>query len=271
MTSDLATAFARDGYADGGRVLDAAGCDELCTEVLRVIADRDRADRPQPLLCRSWGEGTGRTTWQIVNIWQASPAFARLLHHPGLAPMAAALLGVDGVRLWHDQIQYKIAEHGDTTDWHQDRPYWQILAGDQQVTAWIALDDAAVDNGCMWMVPGSHRWGDCIQSLHADREQRTSSGDFHHLPAEHQGHPIQQVVRPVPRGHVHWHHGLTWHGSPVNRSGRPRRAIAIHFIPLSERFRASREHPCKPLVESRDGEPIAGKAFPVLWQAAVAV
>lgn len=264
LTCDLATDFARDGYADGGQVLDAAGCAELCAETERVIAERERADRAQPLLCRKIGSDPARITWQIVNIWQASPAFERLLHHPSLGPVAASLLGATGVRLWHDQIQYKLAEHGDTTDWHQDRPYWPILAGDHQITAWIALDPATVDNGCMWMVPGSHRWGDCIQTLHQDRDQRWRSGDFHALPSQHAGETVRQVARPVLQGHVHWHHSLTWHGSPVNSSRRPRRAIAIHFIPVDERYRADLGHPCKPLVESADGEPIRGRAFPLL-------
>src|SRR3954469_10441695 len=78
-----------------------------------------------------------------------------------------AMIGGREIRLWHDQIQYKPKGVGGVNRWHQDWPYWPTMSVANAVTAWIAIDDADVDNGCMSMVAGSHRWGDAIQHLHA--------------------------------------------------------------------------------------------------------
>ena len=69
------------------------------------------------------------------------------------------------IQIWHDQIQYKPPHHGGINNWHQDAPYWPVLKPETPVTAWIALDDVDESNGCMWMVPGSHKWGNNIEML----------------------------------------------------------------------------------------------------------
>jgi ectoine hydroxylase-related dioxygenase (phytanoyl-CoA dioxygenase family) len=130
-----------------------------------------------------------------------------------------------------------------------------------EVSAWVALDDADVGNGCMSMVPGSHKWGDRIALLH-------TFPDFTSLPDKLENHVVEAVARPVKAGHVHYHHALTWHGSPANTSGRPRRAIAVHFMTDQTRFVASGRHVMKQFVTAGDGEPLAGDAFPLVYPAA---
>ena len=66
------------------------------------------------------------------------------------------------------------------------------------------------------------------------------------------------------RGEVHFHYGLTWHCSLENRSGRLRRGYAIFYIPTTTRFNAAGDLFFKPFVESADGEPLAGRHFPVV-------
>lgn len=127
------------------------------------------------------------------------------------------------------------------------------------ITGWIALDDADLDNGCMSMVPGSHHWGDQIAMIHQIE-------DFHQLPAGPNGETLEAVPRPVTAGHVHFHHPLTWHGSPANHSGRPRRALAVHFATDEVRVDLSKSHLMKPWITSADGEPLEGDKFPVLWE-----
>ena len=167
----LAEEFQQRGFANGGQVIDQITCEVLNKEVLRVIAERDRDGIPQPVLTRDLnsggdkgGNGTDKDTtghkpiWQILNIWQASQPFHDLLFDSGIAEMAATCLGAKSLRIWHDQIQYKQAEVGGELGWHQDTPYWPNIApNDAQITAWVALDDVDIDNGCMSMVPGSHR------------------------------------------------------------------------------------------------------------------
>jgi len=116
----------------------------------------------------------------------------------------------------------------------------------------------------MWMVPGSHRWGNQIEHLRT-QAQLKSLADF---PKVTPANSSQQVVArpcPVKRREVHFHHSLTWHGSPENNSPRPRRAVAIHYMTSEARF-TGREHPMKKFIEVAVGGPMlkAGPHFPIV-------
>lgn len=258
VPSSAVDAYRRSGFVRGPRLLDSVELDHLKQEVLRVIDERD-GDGPQPVHVHTMGVGE-RPVWQIVNIWQASPAFKRLVTDSRLAAWAAALTGASELRLWHDQIQYKPASTGGETAWHQDGVYWpSIVPADSMISAWIALDDAEPDNGCMSMVPGSHRWGSALDTL------KESRGRFESLPDQYQGHDVHPVACPVPAGCVHFHHSLTWHGSPENHSGRPRRALAVHFATERTRVHADSKHTMHQFITSGDGEPLAGAPFLQVW------
>lgn len=250
--------FKANGFLNGGRVLTDEEIETLRSEVMRVIEERERTDIAQPVLVRNLARDENTPVWQIVNIWQASAPFRRLVHHPKIAKGLAQLTGASELRVWHDQIQYKPAAIGGVNMWHQDAPYWPILAPMTEVSAWVALDDADAENGCMSMVPGSHLWGDNINFIHTLKS-------FDDMPAEFDGHKIEVVVCPVKKGEVHFHHALTWHGSSANTSGRPRRAIAIHVMTQETRYVASGNHVMKPFVEVADGEMMHGKAFPRIY------
>ncbi len=249
--------YRTQGFIKGQRVLDDATVEELRAEIDRVIRDKDKPV-PQPIVLRNISR-PGTTIWQILDIWMASQAFHRLLFHPSIVTGAAQLTGARELRLWHDQIQYKIAGTGGVNMWHQDWPYWGILDAPHQVTAWVALDDVDPDNGCMSMVPGSQRWGNNIQFLH-------KLPAFNALPAEFEGHKLEVRTCPVRKGEVHYHHALTWHGSPANNSGRSRRAIALHYMTEQTRYKASGNHLMKKFVTVPDGAMLEGPAFPLVYE-----
>ncbi|HXV99352.1 MAG TPA: phytanoyl-CoA dioxygenase family protein, partial [Anaerolineae bacterium] len=171
----------------------------------------------------------------------------------------AQLTSATGLRIWHDQVQYKPPEIGGVNMWHQDAPYWPIIAPMTEVTAWVALDDADESNGCMSMVPGSHLWGNNIDFLH-------TLENYEAMPDSYQGHTINVVRCPVKKGEVHFHHALTWHGSHANTSGRPRRAIALHYMTQDTRYVASGKHVMKQFVEVADGALMHGEHFPLVYQ-----
>jgi ectoine hydroxylase-related dioxygenase (phytanoyl-CoA dioxygenase family) len=225
LTVEQIEQYKRSGFVNGGPVLDDATVETLQSEVLRVIEDRDNPAVPQPVRLVNLSSDETHPIWQIVNIWEASPAFKALITHPKMIAMAAQLSGARELRVWHDQIQYKPKEFGGQLHWHQDSPLWATLQPkDGQLTAWVALDDAEADNGCMYMIPGSHRWGN------------------------------KQI-----------HHSLTWHGSGPNSSSRPRRAIAVHFMTEKTTYAASGEHIMKPFITVQDGAPLKGDKFPLVW------
>jgi ectoine hydroxylase-related dioxygenase (phytanoyl-CoA dioxygenase family) len=263
MTAEQHEQYLRSGFVNGGPVLDDQAVESLQAEVLRVIEQRDRADVPQPVVLRDLNALAGdndHPVWQIVNIWQASEAFREVMHNRRILEMAAALTGASQLRVWHDQIQYKPKEHGGRLAWHQDSPLWDTLQPKhEQITAWVALDDAEADNGCMFMVPGSHRWGDRQATLN----ELTPGGK---LPETLDGQSVHLVMCPVRKGHVHFHHSLTWHGSGTNHSSRPRRAIAFHYMTERTTYDARGSHLMKPFITVADGARLEGDIFPLVWE-----
>jgi len=263
LTPEMIATFKDQGYVRGPKVLTDDQVDVLRDEVLRVIADRGRTDIAQPVLCHNIGRSETAPLWQIVNIWMGSEPFKELVLGDTVASLVAKLMDAKELRIWHDQIQYKPAAGGAVNMWHQDSPYWGILTPkDQQVTAWVALDDVDVDNGCMKMVPRSQHWGNSIEFLHTLKEF-----DDMEKVKEFQGHEVTVKACPVLKGEVHFHHSLTWHGSGRNMSGRPRRAIALHFLTDQSRYIAGGNHCMHSFVDVADGEVLKGEAFPLVWSA----
>lgn len=259
LTEERVAEFHDNGFLNGGPLLDDAQVDVLREELYRVIADKDRDDVPQPVLLRNLRGDDSAPVWQIVNIWEASAPFEALMYSQKIVEEMAQLTGATELRIWHDQIQYKPAEIGGTTGWHQDAPLWPIIRPMTEVSAWVALDDVDEENGCMSMVPGSHNWGNQIAFV------RTVQ-DFDAMPSTFEDHLIEVVRRPVKKGEVHYHHALTWHGSHDNHSNRPRRAIAIHYMTQDTYYDARGNHVMKEFVDVKDGEILRGKHFPTVWQ-----
>jgi ectoine hydroxylase-related dioxygenase (phytanoyl-CoA dioxygenase family) len=130
------------------------------------------------------------------------------------------------------------------------------------------MDDAVVENGCMWMVPGSHKWGNQIEFLRTQSHLQQVS-EFDQIegftpPTDAEVTTVKPQPRIVKRGEVSFHHSLTWHGSPYNKSDMPRRAIAIHYMTGDARFVESGQHVMKEFVHMDDGELMskAGPHFP---------
>ena len=258
LTDTQVRQFKTDGFLCGGRVLDDDQVDVLCAELDRVIREKGVAEIPQPVRLTNLSGSDAAPVWQVVNIWQASGAYRELIDLPAVVEEVAQLTEAKELRVWHDQIQFKPAKTGGVNMWHQDGPLWRILQPKTQVSAWIALDDVDESNGCMSMVSGSYRWGDRQAFLN------TVDG-FGGLPPELEDRAIEPRLCPVPRGSVHYHHAMTWHGSHENHSGRARRAIAIHFMTDQTCFNAADKHVMKQFVTVEDGARLEGDAFPLVW------
>lgn len=265
--------FARDGYLNAGRLLRD---DEVCelsdalNEVIAIGPNGFPAAGPRPVLFRNLGNSDATPVWQIVNIWEASEPFKRLMFHPFIVSTISRLTGFGDLQVWHDQVQYKPANAGGATGWHQDAPLWPSIEPMTPVSAWIPFDDATEENGCMWMVPGSHHWGNCreylsTQSHLKNLQEFANVGEGFSAPADAPIRDIRAVPRPVLRGEVHFHHSLTWHGSPTNLSPRPRRAVAIHYM-TSEAVFTGRDHPMRQFIAVDVGTPMrhAGEHFPIV-------
>src|SRR5690348_1817351 len=108
--------FDRKGFGNGGRVIDDDTVEELRSELDRVIAHHKEGgfadDERKPVMISKWGAAGGPEIWQIVNIWEASPAFERLLYLPAVVEAISQLTHQPDLQIWHDQIQYKPPKHG---------------------------------------------------------------------------------------------------------------------------------------------------------------
>ncbi|MBI3971074.1 MAG: phytanoyl-CoA dioxygenase family protein [Chloroflexi bacterium] len=224
-----------------------------------------RGESPgRPVLLRNLAGGdlhSDAVVIQIVNIWQAHAAFAEHVSRPDLVELVAQLCPTDTLRVWHDQIQYKPPTVGTATRWHQDFPAWPVLTPPDQCTAWVALDDVTVANGCLRFVPGSHRWG-AHQGL-GTNDDFSPRYDPAQLPPDAR---VRVSLVEVPRGGISFHHAMTWHGSAPNPTPAHRRAIAVHYMPGHTRYVAAGRHVMSPYITVGNGDVIAGDAFPVVWQ-----
>jgi len=202
---------------------------------------------------------------QIVNIWMASDLFFLHARHPVICEEVAQLCRADMLRIWHDQVQYKPPLSGGPTGWHQDHPLWPIIQPADLVSAWVALDDAVIENGCMWMVPGSHKWGNQMKYLGVTPDFKPYHKEPSLLP---EGAVVEAVPFEIKKGQVGYHHCLTWHGSPHNRSNMKRRAIAVHYMPGHTRYEPTSRHVMDPYVQVKPGEILQGEHFPVVYSRA---
>jgi ectoine hydroxylase-related dioxygenase (phytanoyl-CoA dioxygenase family) len=273
--------FHRDGFLNAGPMLsekDLSALSDALDDAIRRGPDGFPEGSPRPVLFRDLyagggGDYTAKTlvtdqpVWQILNIWEGFPVFRNLIYNPAVVSAISQLSGFTDLQVWHDQVQYKPPRAGGPALWHQDAPLWPSIEPMTPVSAWIPFDDAEVSNGCMWMVPGSHRWGNQRPYLDTMQHLRTVDEFTRFLPftppAGAEIRTLEPRACPVRRGEVHFHHSLTWHGSPQNLSERPRRAIAIHYMSSDARY-TGKEHAMSRFISLKPGETMAaaGPHFP---------
>jgi len=157
-----------------------------------------------------------------------------LARERALVHWVEALIG-PGVSVYFSQIFFKPPEGGGPKPAHQDNFYFGPNDPEGVVTAWIALDDATLDNGCLFFGEGTQR-GPVIPHWAPVDEPFNLQ-----LPADALARQTM-VPAPVPRGGVSFHHGNTFHQSGSNHSTSWRRACALHYVNARTTF----DHPALP-------------------------
>jgi ectoine hydroxylase-related dioxygenase (phytanoyl-CoA dioxygenase family) len=179
--------------------------------------------------------------------------FLALARDPRIVELVSGVLG-DDIILWGCHVFCKPAGDGYETPWHQDGHYWPIrpLAN---CTAWVALEDSTVENGCLRVIPRSHRDRMLHEHLHEDREdltlnQRLAAGSFDEKDA---------VDIELAPGQMSLHDVFMIHGAAPNRSGRRRTGVALRYMPATSVF----ERDLRP-VHGKSGVPVDFAQRP-LW------
>ena len=184
---------------------------------------------------------------------RGSRAFLELAMHPPILDLVEQVLGPD-IILWGCHVFCKPAGDGYETPWHQDGHYWPIrpLAN---CTAWVALEPSTRANGCLRVIPGSHRDKRLYEHLHEDRSdltlnQRMAEGTFDESRA------VDIELQP---GELSLHDIHMIHGAQPNRSAQRRTGVALRYMPGSSLFDRS----LKP-VDGKTGVPVSFATRP-LW------
>jgi ectoine hydroxylase-related dioxygenase (phytanoyl-CoA dioxygenase family) len=166
---------------------------------------------------------------QVTNVWRLSEAARRIVFSRRFAGVAAAVLGVSSVRLYHDQALFKPPGR-DRTPWHQDRYYWP-LDTDRTVTMWLPLVDVDEDMGSMRFASGSHRAGPLGELAISDDTDRRLTALL-----DERRWPIWSA--PLRAGDATFHAGGTIHSAGANRSDRTREVLTVIYYAAGTRAAA---------------------------------
>lgn len=207
---------------------------------------------------------------KIDACWWINDRVLKMATDPAIGKIAAVLMDTQEVRLWHDQIVVKPGQgpHGNSKSgnigWHQDYSYWKCSSATQMCTAWIALQDTDEQNGGMYSVVGSHRWGLIDQDeafyktdMDALRKQFTPPGE-------------KWIEEPciLKKGQVSFHHSLCFHGSGPNMTQDPRLSVIAHLLPAEARYLGPIQKHTEIIFYPRPkkGEKFRDEFHPLVWR-----
>jgi ectoine hydroxylase-related dioxygenase (phytanoyl-CoA dioxygenase family) len=257
--------FRDHGYISGIRLLDDTQVEMLRAE-LAELTRPDHVGREHFYEYHSDESAAADTVlFHALGAWRVRPAFHDLLWNPAFLVPAYQLLG-SGFRLFHDQLFSKPARHGGVVAWHQDYSYWTWTVPMAHLTCWIALDDVDESNGCLFYIPGSHRWGLVEKTALAGNMEAVRE----RLSLQQRADFDQKTPMLLRRGEASFHHPLLMHGSFTNGSERPRRATVINVLAdgVCSNMDAAHAPGAANYPAVPKGEPMGGPYYPLLFDPA---
>ncbi len=259
LETDIRSRFERDGYV---RIKNALAPDlvahfgrRLTEATLRLNTDH------RPLEDRDTYD---RAFLQVMNLWRADANAKRFVLGKRLAGIAAGLMGVKAVRLYHDQSLYK-EPGGGLTPAHADQFYWP-LATERTVTAWIPLQPVPQSMGPLGFYKGSHR-----EDFGRDLEISDESEARITRAMEARGFEFD--VDAFELGDVSFHSGWTFHRAGANSSDRPRSVMTMIYMDAEARVAEPVNTPQRAdlkrwLPGLKPGDLAASELNPVLFSSA---
>ena len=213
LTSEQISTFNRSGYLAG----------------IRIFSQEEIAD-----IRRYFDELLAKTLAAGGDSYSISTAHLRygrvydLLTHPRIVAYVKDLLG-ENVIAWGSHFFCKMPGDGKRVSWHQDSSYWPLTPS-KAVTAWLAIDDATVENACMRYIPGSHVLGHLTYTLSETDEANVLNQTV--AAAETLGQPVDVELKA---GEISIHSDLLLHGSEANQSTKRRCGLTLRYCPASVR------------------------------------
>jgi ectoine hydroxylase-related dioxygenase (phytanoyl-CoA dioxygenase family) len=224
LTDQQIDDFDRQGYLAGVKVLSDLQIETLREELTELMKESHPAHHLFYEFHTNEAQDHTTTLFHALGAWRATSGFHDILWNPAIA-MAMSQLLRGPIRLWHDQLFCKPAKHGGVVAWHQDYSYWTRTLPIAHLTCWIGLDDSTRENGCLYYVPGSHRWNLLPRTgLTGDMDEIMT------VLTPEQKQDFQPVPIELKRGECSFHHPLMVHGSYANYSDKPRRATLVNVF-----------------------------------------
>lgn len=197
----------------------------------RVMSESEAAEILADLQAAEAEVARDRTRLSMLRTSPARvlPRVDRLTRHPALIAAISQLIGPD-LLVWGSALFIKEPKSTSYVSWHQDLNYWG-LDGEDEVTAWVALTPATVENGCMRFVPGSHR-RKIVPHVDSFAKDNLLSRGQEIAVAVDETEAVNVVLRP---GEASLHHGHMFHASSPNGTDGRRVGIAIRYLATSMR------------------------------------
>lgn len=218
-------AFERDGFIKLKQVLSPSTLAHFGAEITRLTIKLN--NQRKPLHERSTYD---RAFLQVMNLWQHSAVVQQFVLGRRLGRMAAELLRVGGVRLYHDQSLYK-EPGGGITPAHADQYYWP-LTSDRAITAWVPLQAVPAEMGALGFYAGS-------QGVQFGRDLGISDESEAKISANMARHGFAFEVGPFDLGEVSFHLGWTFHKAGANLSTQPRSVMTVIYMDAAMRLARS--------------------------------
>ncbi|MEZ0307258.1 MAG: phytanoyl-CoA dioxygenase family protein [Ramlibacter sp.] len=222
LSAAEAAAYAGQGWVKPGFRLPTARVDAM-RDALDELIRRNPGVRPEKLVSAHVEGDNGEGV-------RGNAAFLELARDPEIVELVSGVIGED-VILWGCHVFCKPPVEGFETPWHQDGHYWPIrpLA---TCTVWVALEESKVGNGCLRVIPGSHRAQQLHDHLHEDRDdltlnQRLAPGTFD------EGTAVDIELEP---GEMSLHDVYMIHGARANTSTKRRTGVALRYMPSTSLF-----------------------------------
>lgn len=216
ITAEHVEQFTRDGFIQLRNVLSAETLQHYAEVITRKTIELNT--QTVPMEERSTYD---RAFLQVMNLWREDATVKDFVLGQRLGQIAAALLGVRGVRLYHDQSLYK-EPGGGITPAHADQYYWP-LASDRTVTAWIPLQKVPMNMGPLAFFAGS-------QGVEFGRDLGISDESERAITANMEASGFEIINEPFDLGDVSFHLGWTFHRAGPNISETPRSVMTIIYM-----------------------------------------
>lgn len=241
-TSERKAFYEQNGYLTVPQLLGPPEVEELRVALSQVLVEAEGLQASNDKFALSApAPGTGhRYVKRVFNPIARHEAFKELVSHPRILDVVEELIGPD-ITLQQTKLNLKPPAEDARFEWHQDYPFFPHTNFDL-VAVMVFLDDTDDSNGCLRVIPGSHKLGPLEHDFSADGQAYGTEVKDKAVFSDES----RWVSLVVPAGSIALHHSCTLHSSGANHSDRPRSSLIFEY-------------------RATDARQIAGATDPIGW------